>query len=271
MYPQEHIHPSELAEVIDHLKGSDPLEVIGTGNHRSVQRIGETNFVLKTPFLSVPYSRSWVVVLEALSQCACIMYQVSQQLGFSVVPYTQYIMPDSSIAQRLQESCLHLKHPMLLQRYITPAKVPLDLQHAHRVVIFNWLIGKPDPKYENSILDMQGKVWEIDNELGGKRLDVKPGQKGLFSNWTPHWLFMRPEVQVPLCPSLIQHVRALPENIKLDQKLFPEHFQSSLVTSIEQVVTSNLKFLKRALLSLRGESVTLEKLKTNVDQQLEKA
>jgi hypothetical protein len=246
---------SQLALLEEHLKGGESLERIGQGKHKVVYRIKDTDLVIKSP--------NRFYLLTPLIQSECLSYEISQQLDFGVVPFIQYLFEGSEEELLIRERCPHLNGPFVLQRYIAPCDVPLDVEHAHKVILFNWITGRYDAKRENSIVDKRGKVWEIDNELGGAKLKRLIEEREDIYSAESHWLLEEAQIKVPISDQLLDWILDLPDEIELNKTLLPKLFREKIVLLREMRYHENLSLLKMALLILRSqeEPITFDLLK----------
>jgi hypothetical protein len=252
------IVPTSLVTTLsNNLKSKESLELAGAGNRRIVNRINNTDLTIKSlrPRIGVPI---------VLMQYECIMYEISELLNFGVVPYTQYVVPESEEAQLIADRCPRLNQPLILQRYIAPKAAPLNIEQAHKAIIFTWITGRSDTKRENSVIDDEGRVWEVDNELGGSKLkDVMKTE----SRQASHWLLDESEINVPIQNSLLNWTLQLPDKIKLNRTSLPDQFTESNISSIETLYALNLKHLKTAIRKSQKKDavVTFELLKQKIN------
>ncbi len=231
----------------------ESLSRIGGGKARMVYQVIGSQWLIKSAIRDLPPSRS---------QQDCLAYEISERLGFNVVPYTQYVIPGSKEADLFYTYCPTLR-PVVLQTCIIGCSGgKFSVQEAHKVIFFNWIIGRNDTKAENSIVDINGKVWEVDNEVGEGQL-----KDDIAMSWPKlHWLLGKREVrQSNISLQLVDMVLGLPETIRLNDRL-PDQFQLSLVKSTEQLVSENLNVLKTAILKLKARKaiITFESLKIEI-------
>jgi hypothetical protein len=251
---------SQLGVLKDHLIGEESLEMIGIGKRRIAYRIRGTDLLIKVP--------KELCVLTPLIQCECIFYEISEQLHFGVVPFIHYASLGSEEASLIATRCPTLMQPMVLQRYITPSDAPLDIEHAHKVIFFNWITGRYDATRENSIVDAAGKVWEVDNEIGGGRLKrrVKVTEEGQIDEES-HWLLGMEEVKGPISEALLAWILDLPDQIELGKEFLSCGFQENVICFREKMLNSNLKFLKTVIRYLQSQrsTITFELLKQTIN------
>lgn len=230
------------------------LESIGGGLNRIVYKIQGRQEVIKC------LRRERNESLCASTQRECIAYEISRDLGFYVVPPTQPILPNSEEEQ----ICLreNKENPVILQDFINECEeqFALHIEHAHKVIFFNWITGRSDKKRVNSVIDPEGRVWEVDNEfMGGKLLEI--------TNLS-HWLFVNKEVvRTPIDTAVLDWVVQLPDQIKLERKWQDLGFQEADYTRCETFYSYNLSLVKGAINVLRLENsglITFKHLKKQI-------
>jgi hypothetical protein len=255
---------SQLDILKQNLKGPESLELIGKGKHRVVYRIRNTDLLIKSPNTFYTLMPPFILFIPRI-QSECIAYEISQQLNFGVVPFFQYVSSGSDEDLLISERCPALIGPLVLQSYIAPYDVALDVEHAHKVVIFNWITGRYDAKRENSIVDGRGRVWEVDNELLGAKLKklVEFDEDGQES----HWLLYEAQIEEPLSELLLDWILDLPNEIELNKTQLPAHFKEKTVLARESRLNMNLCLLKMAICHLRNQEnpITFDLLKSAIN------
>lgn len=213
--------PTSLLHILsENLTGWDALPCIGSGEHRMTHRVQGTDLVIKGGKSLLPFAM----------QFECIRYEISELLKFGVVPFTQYIPPDSDESKLIEERCPGAKS-IAVQRYIAPASVPINIEHAHKVIFFSWITGRSDDaKRANSIVDAYGKVWEIDNKQN-------PTSRANLS----HWLLKEPGMEAPINSELLEWILKLPDQITLNRENGPKQFQEKWVIPHEKLIRRILK------------------------------
>jgi hypothetical protein len=241
-----------------HLKGPESLEFIGGGFHREVYKIKNTDFVLKAPN---SHHKKMLFLFLPMIQSEWIAYEISQRMHFDVVPFFHYIVPGSEEEMLISQRCPTLLGPLVLQSNITPTEATLDVQHAHKVILYNWITGRYDTKRENSVVDAEGRVWEVDNELGGADLTrLLTFDEDIDHRL--HWLLYEKKIQEPLSEWLLDWVLDLPE-IELDKTHLMEGFKENRVLFRERWLHANLNLVKTAICYLRnaGGPITFDRLR----------
>jgi hypothetical protein len=243
------------------LQDKTSLTCVGWGKRRTVYKVNNTNLAIKSPF------RKGGIIFMSLTQHECIMFEISKMLEFGVVPATQYVVPGSEEANIIVTRCPTLEQPILLQQYVDPGRnVPLHIEQAHKAIIFTWVTGRSDTKKENSVIDADGKVLEVDNELVFEILENRFGSKGEPFYQESHWLLNEPEANVPIANSLLNWVLNLPDRIELNKTSLPEQFVVERIYFVENLFARNLKLLKTAIRNLQEEAVTFELLKCEINR-----
>ncbi len=260
--PKETLPISNIMEEIVH---APYFKDIGIGLHRKTYRIGESRFCLK-----VPHPNQFAPIVLYLMQCEFMMYQISHIWSFDVVPFTKVILHNSTEIEQISavfnkvNKNDHLQYPLLIQNYVQP-KTPyqIDLHQAQKTLIFNWITGRQDREKENSVVNKEGKVFEIDNELTFSRIE-KP-QK-------PHWLLDIPLInESPLNKTLINGILGLPETISLKLETLPvghashshprarqiKSYKNGTIEQVQNQVIENLKTLKSVIHNLEINNVQI--------------
>lgn len=174
-------------------------------------------------------------------QTECLLYELSETLGFNVVPETRFLPAESAEAQLLSPG-----QPLLLQRYVEPAppETPLDINHAHKVIIFNWLTGRVNKAREASIIDIDGKVMDVDN----RKVNATCPLGNILREIDAHWLCEDEEIRTTvLDDEIITWILSLPSIITLQKETLPEVFSERNVREVECTYSSNLVHVKRAI------------------------
>gem|GEM_PF-4896932 len=228
--------PETFQQVLN--EGRELVPLIG-GEIKQVYRPMDSPWVIKT------FKR-----FESLTCVATdvLFYEASIQLHLRVVPQIRYIAPESAPFQSITRRYPGIS-PVLVQAYIENSRSALDLPHAQEVVLFNWIMGRQDCKKDNSAVDRNGKVWEIDNDSPG----------GIYSLNDKHrdhsWLESDPAVmETHLSEETIGKILQLPEHIALRPRLMPKVTDRVIdrMNKIEERLNGNLAILKSAILSLKS-------------------
>lgn len=183
-----------------------------------------------------------------------LAFKLSQQLGLNVVPYVEILNCERFENNSSLENCpglasiLTKKFPnkgLILQRFIDVLdhkpidstelddELPIDDMNAHQVLFFNLLVGRDDPKRENSAIDNNtGRIWEIDNDRIISRIHK--------CRLNFHWLHNENAYVSPISNSLINHILNLE---------FPKKLDHIISERIFQIVHDNLTMLKSAIQS----------------------
>ena len=259
----EDVEDISSASILDILNKSliddSSLNYVGAGKRRIAWIVGESKLVLKCP--RFPGASDLGAV-----QRECIMYAMSETLGFGIVPSTYYFPPESPEALLIAERCTKPIPPFIAAQRIHPGwDAQFDLDHAHKAIFFTWISGRGDTKKANSITDKEGKVWEIDNELADERLDrrIRSQARG---GQESHWLIDESMSQKPISQALLDWVLQLPEKIALSPTSLPDGFEVDTITFHEELYGHNINILKIAILQAQSSdrAITLEVLKDHI-------
>lgn len=173
---------NEIANRIDSNSITDfdfvrPKHVKEDSYHRQILALGDQNnrplLYLKQPnfYLGITANENINSTLDELA------YLLSHSLSFNIVPKTLLMNKDEELLPSLKkwESTLftgEIKNA-ILQEAIEPAKeqnfANADQIMLQKAILFNLIIGRHDGRRDNSLLDENGQVWEIDNEDCGNR------------------------------------------------------------------------------------------------------
>ncbi len=246
-------HTAAVVDQVDVLKGAKLpntfQQILERGEELDGQyRSGKIKKVYR-PINSPWVIKEWKGALKVPAFIATdiLFYQASKQLDLRVVPKIRYIAPDSANFQSIVQKYPKIS-PILVQAYIEEDYAQaLDIQHAQEVVLFNWIMGRQDCKRENSAVDGNGKVWEIDNDSPGNIYSLK-------ETFRDHsWLERQPTVMTnPLSEEIIDKILQLPRNIKLGERLIPiSDAVKGRKRNIEEKLNQNLSILKGIIFALR--------------------
>ena len=219
-------------------KGKALDESVGAGRIKKVVRPKGSAWVIKV----------WNQPLRPFTLPATdiLFYQASKQLDLRVVPKIRYIACDSDNFCLIKKTYPNLS-PILVQAYIEEknlALANLNIPHAQDVVLFNWIMGRQDSKRENSAVDIDGKVWEIDNDSPGGLYSLKERNK----SWLEE---ISPLMNHPLSKSTIEKLLNLPEKITLDQRFIPDYHNVHIrKIRIEKTLNENLSKLQAIIRNL---------------------
>ncbi len=243
---------------------------IGNGLHRKIYRIGDSNICMK-----VPHPEHFTPTILYLMQCEFMMYQISHIWNFDVVPFTKVILHNSKEIEQITEAFTkvnkgdHLYYPLLIQKYIEPENLDreLDLVHAQKVLIFNWITGRQDRARTNSVVNSEGKIFEVDNELTFNTICVRT---------EPHWLLDSVEFpNIPLKENLIEGILNLPQMIPLKLETLPgNHVVHSHPRARQIKASRNVTVMKVQnqvidnLITLKSIIRNLQKSKTQITPQI---
>lgn len=172
--------------IIGKLKGHEGVS--SSRNIYLVKEAGETKFFIKT----VPHNfeRHDTALSEEIA------YYISENMGLHVVPRTYYYAEGREAQKDLFNgseafSFLRSKKSIVIQEALIPDQktsanglsleekhelargVKCDVTSAHQAIVFNFTLGRYDngvSRYENSVVDLEGRVWEIDNDLIGREI-----------------------------------------------------------------------------------------------------
>lgn len=229
----------KIKTLAEHLTDRNSLKCVGYGSRRTAFRINGTELLIKSEDVSVS--------LSSHRQTECILYEMSELLGFDVVPFTHYMAPQSKEALLIKERCPDLK-PGILQKFIEEVRaIALHIEHAQKVIFFNWISGRGDTKKANSIVDCEGKVWEVDNELG----EVPLAERNIDS----HWLLREKQINTSIPCALLNQILNLPDTIELNKQNLPKGFKADLVRLHEQLYASNIQIVKQAIIKLENSQI----------------
>lgn len=234
--------PSDIGRDFDALNTNALTDITGSGAHRLVFRINESDVVVKYANRSnkVPDT-----VRKAFVMNECLVYDISEELGFHVVPETVWIPSGSPREARALEHTTIGNSPVQLQRYIKGFCRAPTPKHAHKAFLFNKIIGRSDASEENSIVDETGKVWLIDSEFAFGR------------STAPHWLDKSPLAREPIDDDLLEWVLALPDTITLPREHRPNDFNTNKIDQAEDAYADNLQAVKGAIRSLDEECLPI--------------
>ena len=230
------------------------FQEIGIGLHRRTYQAGESGFCIK-----IPHPNQFSPIILYLMETECLMYQISEHWGFEAVPATDVLLPGSKMLKEISSSFKkHLpnapiSYPILIQKYIPEANVEIDISHAQKVVIFNWITGRQDRTQKNSISNKEGKIFEIDNELTFTHI-LQP--------CNPHWLLGNEKVALtPLKNAFVEEILNLPEDLELNLMRIPNKGSKdgTELQLVENQVIKNLKILKR-IIQNQSSIITLDSL-----------
>lgn len=128
---------------------------IGRGSRRRAVLIGEHNIVLKNLFDISSRHQSTIYH-------DCLAYPLSIKLGLNVIPKICYVPGEHNNSY----GSYAVNKGTILQEYIEPCKAAvINQESAQKALIYQWITQRSDPTRENSIIDKEGMVYEIDNEL----------------------------------------------------------------------------------------------------------
>jgi len=225
-----------IDNVVEKIKNNpNALEYFGRGRHRFVHRIMDTDYVIKS---QVHYTLT-------NTQTDCLAYEISEKLRFEVVPHTQYLPIDSKESMEIASLYPTLKQPFILQKFIDEKKnTEIEVNQAHKVIFFNLITGRSDKKRANSVIDIHGKIWEIDNE-------------GACAEEQKHWLLDDKKINVPISNELLKWILDLPDSIELNKSSLPKAFRIEQVVYKEKTISSKLANLKNVIRKLQNEKITI--------------
>ena len=239
-------HP--ISDVITHLSNIEYIDTVGSGVNRQVFKLGESGFCLKIPHKRTGGGKNQIASSLLRMNKEVMMYEVSQKLGFNVVPFTKLILKNSPEFQHLVNAFSEEKkkgifeQSWILQRYVVDLnkKTEFDLDNVQKVLLFNWLTGRGDQIRVNSAINLDGKVFEIDNEIGFNHSKTT----------IAHWLMTMPVVKGALMEKeVIPFILHLPEQIH-----FPESTLSKeQLLKIQNQIKEKVFFLKTAILEMSND------------------
>ncbi len=233
---------------------------IGKGLHRKIYQIGESNICMK-----VPHPEHYTPTILYMMQSEFIMYQISHIWNFDVVPFTKVILHNSKEIEEISAAFnkVHkndrLYYPILIQNYVNSGNInkELDLHQAQKALLFNWITGRHDRAKENSAINANGQIFEIDNELTFSKIE---------EIHELHWLLSDPIInETPFNETLIQGVLKLPQMIPLKLETLPENplrrrhprahqikrFRNTTIEKIQNQIIENLTILKSIIHNLQ--------------------
>lgn len=241
-------------DLINILKNSADFEIVNKGGHRFLYKLGESNLCIKSP---AP-GQLTRIIFDTM-QIECLMFQISHSLGFNVVPFTKLVENQSEefkyIVLRAKQNKIY--SPILLQSFIrsAPSTPLLDIPFAQKVLFFNWITGRSDQTRENSIVTLDGKIYEIDNELAFYKVETTP----------EHWLLKEDSFnKTPFETNLLDWILHLPEQINLRQEGIPSY----IFEPARHSLLRNLSLLKIAISLLRSHHTSITPL--SLQEQLRK-
>lgn len=218
------------------LQNSYNIKVIGRGRNKLVHLIEKTNLVVKVPFYKMRNRNDYIA------------YVASEKLGLKAVPFTALINADELSNERVLEQHNGLKvvlaekfgeNLMILQQFLPTAahnQCKIDVCNAHKVLFFNLIVGRSDTKSDNSMVDSQGQVWEIDHDFLGSRV--------CRSDIDSHWLLDRVSVgKALISQDLIEYI------VKMNPKIDLEVAGSE---NLSKIIEENLKAIQAAICSLNN-------------------
>jgi hypothetical protein len=266
------IESNYRAAAFEQIKLSNAFTFLGEGLHRQVYLIEDKNLCLKIPKTSIPTNISayWM-------QVEYILYQLSACWDFHVIPFTDIYLKKSieltHILERIRglQSEIIAEAPIMVQNYVHEGMDlnSFDYEHAQKVMFFNWIVGRNDFLRENSKINKQGFVIEIDNELVFNDLSIVPGA---------HWLLQDAEFsEATIDGALLDFILNLSTQVNIFTKQNQIGLESSqkdkeesdyMIHSILRTIGVNLSFVKKIITSLKStrKNVTLKQIQEIMNQ-----
>jgi hypothetical protein len=269
---QKPIETNYNAIAFEKIKLAKAFSFLGEGLHRKVYLLEDKELCFKIPKSSIPANISayWM-------QVEYLLYQLSAIWDFHVVPFTDIYLSESieltHICERIRQ--LHpeimIEAPIMIQNYVHQEALrnSFDYLHAQKVVFFNWIVGRNDFLRENSKINREGFVIEIDNELVFNDLSIVPGA---------HWLLEDAEFSEALIEkALLDFILNLSTKVNIFTKQNQIGLEKSrkdkqeseyMIRSILRTIGANLNFVKKIIASLKLErkNITLKRIQEIMNQ-----
>lgn len=170
-----------------------------------------------------------------------IAYLIDQVFNFGVVPPTLLVKRHTSIDTTfIQDNLSNFRFPLILQMPVEHEerqqihqkknfdKGALDSRQIQKAILFNIITGKHDGRPDNTIVDKDNRVFEIDNEQIGRCK-------------TDSWM-LREYSDLIFDQDIIEHVTDTPESLLAEVfELFEEEYKLTLEQGFKDNILNNLR------------------------------